>query len=200
MTDTVDNTKKGPNKLVKGTIAAAAGVALLLGGAGTFALWNDSRDIGVSADINSGRLYFDGEPSGGAWAWAGDRTGQGTFNPATQTLVPGDTVTYTVTSPDIVAEGTNLRATLSADVTGTVFAASNEQQGSQELADVLDVDVDVNGQATQEITEDDAGESVNVVVTITFPDVDARTAQNGSVTLDGDVTLSLQQHRNFNAA
>ena len=28
------------NKLVKGSIAGAAGIALLLGGAGTFALWN----------------------------------------------------------------------------------------------------------------------------------------------------------------
>src|ERR1700710_1730368 len=45
------------NKLVKGAVAGAVGVTLLLGGAGTFALWNST--IGVSTgSISTGNLAF----------------------------------------------------------------------------------------------------------------------------------------------
>src|SRR5690554_2007263 len=46
------------NKLVKGSIAGAAGIALLLGGAGTFALWNDTETIS-SQKITTGNMELD---------------------------------------------------------------------------------------------------------------------------------------------
>ncbi len=33
------------NKMIKGSIAGATGVALLMGGFGTYALWSDSEDL-----------------------------------------------------------------------------------------------------------------------------------------------------------
>ena len=43
------------NKFVKGSVAAGAGMVLLLGGAGSLAYWNTSTDLGASA-INAGSL------------------------------------------------------------------------------------------------------------------------------------------------
>ena len=45
------------NKLVKGAVAGAAGIALLLGGAGTFALWNASTNVSTGS-ISTGTLAF----------------------------------------------------------------------------------------------------------------------------------------------
>jgi alternate signal-mediated exported protein len=41
------------NKLVKGAIAGAAGIVLLMGGAGSLAYWNDSATAGPGAGSNS---------------------------------------------------------------------------------------------------------------------------------------------------
>ena len=43
------------NKLVKGSIAAAAGISLLMGGAGSLALWNDSVTVNAGT-VSSGTL------------------------------------------------------------------------------------------------------------------------------------------------
>ncbi|WP_448060902.1 alternate-type signal peptide domain-containing protein [Cellulomonas hominis] len=88
------------NKLAKGAVATALGTALLLGGAGTLALWNDSVDLGAGQDIASGVLTLD--VGTGAWD----------ANPAL--WVPGDAITYT-TAVAIVAQGDNLAAELSID-------------------------------------------------------------------------------------
>ena len=76
------------NKLTKGAIATAAGIALLLGGAGTFALWNGQTTI-----------------AGGT-----------TFDPATQTIVPGDVLTLTQ-QVILSTTGKNLKATFTYDPT-----------------------------------------------------------------------------------
>ena len=97
------------NKLVKGAIAGAAGVALLLGGAGTFALWNSS--IGVaSGTVATGTLTF-GTASGATWKDNSPGALTTTFNPATQKIVPGDVVALTQTVT-ISATGKNLVAQL----------------------------------------------------------------------------------------
>ncbi len=88
------------NKLAKGAVATALGTALLLGGAGTLALWNDSADLGAGQDIASGVLTLDAA------------TGTWDANPAL--WVPGDAITYT-TTVSIVAQGDNLAAELSVD-------------------------------------------------------------------------------------
>ena len=97
------------NKLVKGAIAGAVGVALLLGGAGTFALWNSS--IGVaSGTVATGTLAF-GTATGSTWTDNSPGAGTTTFNPATQKIVPGDVVALTQTIT-VNATGKNLVASL----------------------------------------------------------------------------------------
>src|SRR5690606_22161335 len=66
------------NKLLKGSIAGAAGIALLLGGAGTLAYWNSSADLG-GGTVNSGTLTI---ANNGAATVTGPTT-----------IVPGDSVT-----------------------------------------------------------------------------------------------------------
>ena len=96
------------NKLVKGSIAGAAGIALLLGGAGTFALWNDSVVV-QSATVQTGKLEIakTGTPTWSDVSASGS-TGA-TFDPATQKIVPGDTVRLSQTVT-ISGEGKNLKA------------------------------------------------------------------------------------------
>jgi len=100
------------NKLVKASIAGAAGIALLLGGAGTFALWNDSVGS-VSASINTGDLDIELDGTA-AWTDASATTTGNvtTFDPATQKIVPGDVVKYTQ-KVRVNTVGKNIKAQLS---------------------------------------------------------------------------------------
>lgn len=55
---------------VKGTLATGTAIVLLLGGAGTFALWNDHANIasGTGGDIDPGHLYLlPDSATTGAW-------------------------------------------------------------------------------------------------------------------------------------
>jgi alternate signal-mediated exported protein len=116
------------NKLVKGSIAGAAGIALLLGGAGTFALWNDSTTV-AAAPITTGQLGIVAATTPAA-TWTDTSTGailNGTaIAEGTQKMVPGDSWTYTKRFV-LTTEGKNLLADLVLDpstlVVGTVPAA-----------------------------------------------------------------------------
>src|SRR5215210_1071695 len=77
------------NKLFKGSIAGAAGIALLLGGAGTFALWNSNTTVSTPS-INSGVLSIAANTAG-VWK-AADGT---QIDPLTYKIVPGQTLTFT---------------------------------------------------------------------------------------------------------
>jgi alternate signal-mediated exported protein len=97
------------NKLVKGAIAGAVGIALLLGGAGTFALWNSS--IGVaSGTISTGTLAF-GTATGATWTDNSPGALTTTFDPTSQKIVPGDVVSLSQ-NITISATGKNLVAQL----------------------------------------------------------------------------------------
>lgn len=110
------------NKLVKGSIAGAAGIALLLGGAGTFALWNDSQVVS-SSTVQTGTLSI-AQPTAPVWTdRSANAIGGTTFDPATQKIVPGDTVRLTQTVT-VTGEGKNLKARLSlADLAAAIPAA-----------------------------------------------------------------------------
>lgn len=101
------------NKLTKAAIAGAAGIALLLGGAGSLAYWNDSAKLDA-ASINAGTLTIaaDGEAS---TTYLNDP-----LMPVSL-IVPGDTV---VVSQDVTisATGDNLEASLGIDATALVGA------------------------------------------------------------------------------
>ena len=114
------------NKLVKGAVATAAGVALLMGGAGTFAYWNDSVGI-TGATITAGNLLVtNATPSDGVWSVQknGLTTATATTiaNIATFTASPGDKLTYTK-KVSITATGDNLTATLALGA-GSITAAT----------------------------------------------------------------------------
>lgn len=94
------------NKLAKGAIAGAAGVALLLGGAGTFAYWNSS--VGVAGGtVTAGDLKIVDDGTPGVWK---DHNGN-TIDIATYKIVPDETITYT-DDLTVTAVGNNLTATL----------------------------------------------------------------------------------------
>jgi alternate signal-mediated exported protein len=92
------------NKLVKGSIAAAVGIALLSSGAASFALWNDSVTVNAGT-VSSGTLDVS---TGVAGSWS----------PSLAKIVPGDTVTYTQTL-NLSATGDNLKATVTSNI-GTI--------------------------------------------------------------------------------
>jgi len=118
------------NKLVKGSIAGAAGIALLLGGASTFALWNDSITSNAGS-VSSGELRIaDSTTPGGGWT---DVSPSGiigsTTLPTTTTgtapnqvitvtpkIVPGDKWRYT-RQIVLTTTGKNLLADLTFDPT-----------------------------------------------------------------------------------
>src|SRR5688572_11261565 len=93
--------KKGTemNKLVKGAIAGTAGIALLMGGAGSLALWNDSANI-TDASVTSATLRI--AATNGTW------TGSPTL------MAPGQTASYQATVT-ITSKGSNLLSRLSVD-------------------------------------------------------------------------------------
>jgi len=92
------------NKLVKGAVAAAAGITLLMGGAGSLALWNDSVTVNAGT-VSSGTLDVS---TGTAGSWS----------PNLAKIVPGDTVVYTQTL-NLSATGDNLKASVSSNI-GTI--------------------------------------------------------------------------------
>jgi alternate signal-mediated exported protein len=99
----VSRREAGVNRLVKVSIAGAAGLALLLGGAGTLALWNTAPAAFNGSAVQSGVLRVD-FPSTASAKYTGTNT------PATH-IVPGDAVT--VDQPiRVTATGDSLRVTL----------------------------------------------------------------------------------------
>ncbi|WP_255447736.1 alternate-type signal peptide domain-containing protein [Schumannella sp. 10F1B-5-1] len=90
------------NKLTKGAIAGAAGIVLLMGGAGSLAYWTGSADAGSATTINAGQLKVVKSGTDGAW-----KVNNATM-PASYTAVPGDELTFTQTFT-VSATGSNLK-------------------------------------------------------------------------------------------
>lgn len=94
------------NKLLKGAIAGAIGIALLIGGAGTFALWNSSISVAGGTIVAGNLLVADG--AAGVWTVNGGTT---PISLSSFKASPGDVLKYTKTV-NITASGDNLVATL----------------------------------------------------------------------------------------
>ncbi|MEX1079018.1 MAG: alternate-type signal peptide domain-containing protein [Homoserinimonas sp.] len=166
------------NKLVKGSIAGAAGIALLLGGAGSLALWNADADI-ASAGIESGTLTL--AATAGTWSSEPDL------------WVPGDSFTYASTLT-IGATGDNLTATLSVDKASIATGA---------LASALDIVITPDAALPAGITDNADGTfdvapaagnyTVPVTVTVTFDENADDTTQAGTVDL-ASLQFVLQQY------
>jgi alternate signal-mediated exported protein len=174
-------TTKKNHGAVKGSVAAAAGVAVLLGGAGTFALWNQSGAIGGDGTA-TGRLTA----TIGQAAWVDDTPGthKGHAIDAITDfrLVPGDVLTGTV-PVSVTAEGENIlveaAVTYGADFT---------------LPDDVTAEVQLLDGTTPVTTITDTGSTprtLNAIVTITF-DGDASDSMTEDVDLS-QIEVALQQ-------
>ena len=90
---------------IKGAVAAAAGTAVLLGGVGTFALWN----VGLGADAGSSQVgslqaTFDGPVN---WQDVTPNAANQIYDITAFRMVPGDVVQGTV-NVNVTTEGENL--------------------------------------------------------------------------------------------
>ncbi len=160
------------NKLTKGAIATAAGIALLLGGAGTFALWNGQTTI-AGGTISTGQLSI---ASTGSPTWkdiSSTVVGGTTFDPSTQKIVPGDVlqltqqVTLTTTGKNLKANFTFDPASVTTDpalssaLTETLAATVVPATGAATLTST--------GTNTYSVTPGTASTTVvNVTYTVTF--------------------------------
>ena len=168
------------NTFVKGAIAAGAATVLLLGGAGTFALWNQTATV-ASTTISSGTLTL--------------AASTGTWNTNPTKWVPGDSFTYS-TNLTVVAIGDNLNSKL---------VVTPGSLGTGALASALTVTMAVTPTSGLTVNPLNANEftvatkasgsyTVPVVVTVTFPStVSGTTAQADTVTLSG-ISFSLNQY------
>jgi alternate signal-mediated exported protein len=97
------------NKATKGAIAAGAAGILLLGGAGTFALWEDTGNISAGT-VSTGELKL----TLGTGTWTETATPGTPISISNFDIVPGDSLTYT-TTVTATATGDNLTGELKID-------------------------------------------------------------------------------------
>ena len=154
------------NKFTKASIATGVGIALLLGGAGTLAYWNDSA-ITDAGTITAGTLTIDSEGDG-AWFETSDLNTE--IDADVFLVVPGDSLTYVETF-QVGATGDNLQASVSANTASIVKGTwGNELGVSVAVEDSLNAPI-----ATIDSTND--GDIITVSVTLNFA-------------FDGDVSTS----------
>lgn len=166
------------NKVTKGTLAAAAAGALLLGGAGTFATWSDEGAIAADS-ISTGHLVLEDVVSS-EWTYLDD-------SEYAKAIVPGDTLksTHKVT---VDAVGDNIDGTLT--LTGL-------DGFSQEEVEVTIVAENVDGVTESDdqngvFTFEEAGtHTLNVLVTVNFPAASSATMDK-TINLNA-IDLALQQ-------
>lgn len=184
------------NKLTKAAIAGAAGIALLLGGAGTFAFWNSSAAVS-GGTITAGDLKVVNDGPAGVWKDQANNT----IDIGTYKIVPGDVLTYT-DDLTVTAVGGHLTATLgfgAQSITAASSAAADVALAG-ELTDTAVLTASGAGITgtgpTYTINASTAPVSsvVTVVVTLTFPQGTAgqyNDAKTGAVNLsDFNVTLT----------
>lgn len=187
------------NKLTKGSLAAGAGLVLLLGGAGTFMSWQDQEALG-GGDVTAGYL---GLTAAGAPIWTVN--GTEVTDISGFRIVPGDTVLYTAPL-EVTAQGDNLEATLA--LGGGAITPTNGTDADNALVTALEETTNLDltsakeGFAVREqgnvyrITAgpDRVTEDATVTVELKFPsglDGD-EAAMDGSVSL-ADMSVTLTQ-------
>jgi alternate signal-mediated exported protein len=175
------------NRNAKGAVAAGAAIVVLLGGAGSYALWSDSAS-NTPGNITTGELTL---TATGTPAWtdisATGIVGGTAVNPATQLMVPLDTWQYT-SSYTAVATGKNMKA----QVTVNPGTAGTPPTGVS-ITPAASVDGTATTGSAVTITPG-ASHTVVVTVTVAFADVSGRTSVNTPVNVSG-MSVSLNQVR-----
>jgi alternate signal-mediated exported protein len=192
------------NKLAKGAIAGAAGIILLMGGAGSLAYWSDSATAGAQGQtITAGQLKF-GTPTAGAWYLNNSTTALTSTQLSQLKIVPGDKLEFKQDVP-FNAQGTNLK--FQATTAAGTWAAADSSSNSTDLATAIMTTAQTtatvsgtgftNSSGTYTITTNtgqvQAG-TVSISVSFTFPSTTTgSTGQTGAVKLNtstGVVTLT----------
>lgn len=177
------------NKLTTGAIATGAAVLLLLGGAGTFALWSDSTQFDGSS-IQAGELFFGAEGTG---EWTNvTNGGDDPIDINTFLMVPGNTLQFEQTV-EITATGNDLIAELTYDAGSITIDPELEDWITITLgASSTSGNVTADGPNVFEVTPAAGTSTVVVTVTVAFdeatPDLEG---QDKVVDLSGlELTLT----------
>jgi alternate signal-mediated exported protein len=169
------------NKLVKGAVAGAAGIALLIGGAGTFALWNSTATVSAGS-ISAGTLSLTANADG---VW---KNGTNPIDPATYKMIPGTTLVFTQTLA-INATGDGLTAGLTSS--GMTGSGALDAAVTKTLAITsTSSNVTVAGN-TITVVSAATPATVKVTYTVTLPS-GATTGQGGTLNLSA-LTFTLAQ-------
>lgn len=158
------------NKMTKGALATGLGVALLIGGGGTLAVWNDTAQANAGT-IAAGDLKLAADP--GTWTV----NGQKITDIKAYKIVPGQTLTFTQ----------NVNVTLVGDAMKAKFEYNGIPSSAGGFGNTLKpgaVTVTQNGKALPaELTAANNG-TVTVTGSVTF-DANLRDATNASLDLSG---------------
>lgn len=149
------------NKFAKGSLAAGAGLVLLLGGAGTLAYWNSDVEL-TGGEVNAGTLALTANTE------VLEKAGP-------VQLVPGDQQTFTA-ELSLLAEGDNIQGTVALDES-TVHYFDAEGVEAPSLADSYDVNISLAEKPHDGISADgdtivftEEGEyTIDVDVTVSLP-------------------------------
>ncbi|ALO67767.1 hypothetical protein AS189_16390 [Arthrobacter alpinus] len=169
-------------KVTKAAVAAGAAGVLLLGGAGSFALWNDTKTVDAGT-VNTGHLTLDASAPG-AWADISADAENALFVPTTDKIVPGDTVTFTQTVT-IDADGKNLKGELTVGTLAAVPAALTDQV-TVTVAPTAAAGVTVDGS----VVSFDAPGIFTVPVTITVNFLEGAAGSTPETTMVQEVNLN----------
>jgi alternate signal-mediated exported protein len=176
------------NKTVKGSLAGAAGVALLMGGFGSYALWSDSEDLGANG-VSSGVLTID--TSAGSYddantAAAGDWT-------ASDKMVPGDKVTYTQTF-SVAGTGKNLKGSIALANPGSTNTFSSNMVRTVKITSSNGTIVPVSGSDTSfTFASPFNTATLTAVVTYDFSSATSGTTDQGKSYDTPATTLTISQ-------
>jgi alternate signal-mediated exported protein len=176
------------NKLTKGAIAGAAGIALLLGGTGSFALWNATSSVS-GGTITSGTLNM---ATVGSPVWTDTNTNT-VIDPSTFRIVPGNTITVNQ-KITITGTGNDISATLTnngAKLAGTLASSLGTPTVVQTLTASDNTPI-----AGDTVTVGKLPVTVNATVTFSFPfgTTADNTSQAKTATLS-DVQFTLTQNQ-----
>jgi alternate signal-mediated exported protein len=177
------------HKIVTGTIASAAGVALLLGGAGSFALWNAQASSAATA-VSSGTLTLEAADDG---TWTDITNGRAaTIDPASVLMVPGNTYRFTqtlvveATGDDLTAELTYAKQSITGDP-GLIAATEKTLAVTSSTAAIAPT----ADSTVFTVSPSPGSSTVTVTFTIALPE-SATTGQDGTVDV-GALTFTLTQ-------
>lgn len=182
------------NKLIKGAVTGAAGIALLLGGAGSFAAWNSSATVlpGTGTTVKTGTLSVTAPGTKGTWTSLATHQ---TIDPATYQVVPGETIEYQQ-PVTLTAAGGALTATLGFTnptlKNGTAVDANFS--ATTKITSTLPDGVTDNGDKTYTIKPSAAtaaGTPLTIALDITFS-ADATADQLQTINLT-DTTLTVSE-------